>query len=403
MARETDVLIVGGGIAGLATAWWLGRRGDRRVVLVEREEQLGTHSSALNAAILRTTDPDPLVSRLAARGAAFLQAPPSDFAPVPLVDPCGLILLAGAGDGGGDGGGNRGEDAEALVDWVERDAAITRAERLSPAALSRLAPHYAARHDVAFHFPEQGHIDIAALVEGFARGARRAGVEIRTGAKVRELRVTGDRVRGVCLDDGEELVAETTVLAAGGWAGELGRAAGSRVALTPIRRHLVVTAHAPRIEAHWPILWHLSDPFYCKPESGGMMLCGCDETAVHPDRCYRDREVLGMIAEKTARHVPALADAGAAHVWCGMRTMCSDGRFALGFDTDLEGLYWVAGLGGHGMVCGPEVGRLASEEITGEESDDPPFAGPIAELVAGHQPARLVRPVGPVGLVADRV
>ena len=370
MTGETDVLIVGGGIAGLATAWWLGRRGDRRVVLVEREGQLGTHSTALNAAMLRTTDADARVSQLAATSAAFLREPPHGFTEVPLVDPCGMILLAD------------GEAGGALASWVERDAEHTPYVRLERDDLATLAPHYDGVWSHAFLFPDQGHIDIAALVEGFARGARAAGVEIRTGAGVREILVSDGTVEGALLDDGTELRAATVVDAAGGWAGELGARAGSRVELTPIRRHLMVTAPDARVQTRWPILWQLSDAFYCKPESGGMMLCGCDEVAVNPDECLRDDDVRAVIAEKVARQVPSLADAGVAHFWCGMRTMCADGRFALGPDPDVPGLFWVAGLGGHGMVCGAEVGRLAAARIAGEGENEP--------LYGIHDPARLV-------------
>ncbi|MCZ6598715.1 MAG: FAD-dependent oxidoreductase, partial [Planctomycetota bacterium] len=63
------ILIVGGGIAGLATAWFLSRRG-KRVVLLERERRFGAHSSGLNAGILRTVTSDPVATALTQRGAA---------------------------------------------------------------------------------------------------------------------------------------------------------------------------------------------------------------------------------------------------------------------------------------------------------------------------------------------
>ena len=64
-----------------------------------------------------------------------------------------------------------------------------------------------------------------------------------------------------------------------------------------------------------------------------------------------------------------------------MRTLTRDGRFVVGPDPDLEGLFWVAGLGGHGMTCGPEVGRIAAARLCGESSGDP--------MVESLDPARL--------------
>jgi len=100
-------------------------------------------------------------------------------------------------------------------------------------------------------------------------------------------------------------------------------------------------------------------------------LSACDLVDVDPDRCAADPEIREMIAGKATRLLPRHAGAGAANFWCGMRTLTRDGRFAVGRDPDLGGLFWVAGLGGHGMVCGPEIGRIAAELLCGEASDDP--------------------------------
>jgi glycine/D-amino acid oxidase-like deaminating enzyme len=65
-----------------------------------------------------------------------------------------------------------------------------------------------------------------------------------------------------------------------------------------------------------------------------------------------------------------------------MRTLTADGRFAIGPDPDVAGLVWVAGLGGHGMVCGAEVGRLGAAALLGELEREP--------LARALDPARLV-------------
>ena len=73
---------------------------------------------------------------------------------------------------------------------------------------------------------------------------------------MQRLLLRGDAVTGVELEDGATLEAETTVLAAGGWAGRLGVAAGARVALRPTRRHLLVTASDPEVDRTWPVVWN---------------------------------------------------------------------------------------------------------------------------------------------------
>jgi len=366
------VSIVGGGVAGLATAWWLCREPGVRVTLFERDPQLATRSSALNAAILRTLDPDPETTALCERSSDFLRHPPAGFAEHPLVDPVGLVLTAAEGPA-----------AEELAGWVAHCRPASEATALDPAELRERAPFYRGEGHRAWWFPHEGRLDVALLCDAFARGARAGGAELRTGAAgtVAALHVEGGAVRGVRLADDALVQADVVVLAAGGWAGALGRAAGSAVDLTPTRRHLVVTAPTESVDPRWPVVWRHGDAFYCRPESGGLLVCGCDQTVVDdPDRLERDPAVLETVAAKTAQNVPALADAGAAHWWCGLRTMTASGRFAVGPDPAVAGLFWVAGLGGHGMTAGPEAGRLAAALLRGRE---PAGAAALEPVPAG--------------------
>src|SRR5437773_3741717 len=125
MAQER-IVIVGGGIAGLSTAWFLARAGARdragarEIVLVERERALARHATAQNAAILRTAGDDPALLRLAVRSARFLADPPAGFEE-PLLERCGMVLM-------------RAGSREPLCDH-----ASGRPERLTPARLREIA------------------------------------------------------------------------------------------------------------------------------------------------------------------------------------------------------------------------------------------------------------------------
>lgn len=371
MERGVETLIIGGGIAGLATAWHLARRGCGEVLLLEREANLGTQSSGRNAAILRTLGPDPITTSVAQRGAAFLRRPPSGFTEVPLADGTGLILMG------------TGTSADELRGWMGHAEPGT-VEELTPERFRTLAPHLSEDWSFVVYMAHEGRMDIAALLDGFARGARHGGVEIRTRAGVAELLYSGTTVTGARLKDGEELRATRTVLASGGWAGQLGADVGSHVALRPTRRHLMTTAPGQGVQREWPVVWHLGREFYCCPESGGLLLSACDQVDVDPDHCVIDPGMREYIAGKAVQLLPSHADAGEHNLWCGVRTLTDDGRFAVGPDPDVDGLFWVAGLGGHGMVCGPEVGRLAAAWLCGETPQD--------EVALALDPARLARP-----------
>ena len=372
-------LIIGGGIAGLSTAWHLSRLGEgERTVLLEAEAHLASHSSAVNAAILRSLAEDSISTAIGQRSARFLREPPAGFSEAPLVDAFGLLLAAGP------------ERAEDLASWVSamEPSEASHCEPLDADEVLRRAPWFSGDVKQGFWFPEEGRIDIGALVAGFARGARQGGVQIRRGVRVARLLEEHGRVIGARLSSGEEIRAETCVLAAGGWAGALGAAAGSKLRLRPTRRHLMVTAPQADLDRAWPVLWYFGSSeegeFYCRPEGGGFLLCACDITDVDPERYDVDVEVRRLIASKASRYLPDLRDARAAHFWCGVRTLTEDGRFAIGPDPDVEGLFWVAGLGGSGMVCSAEVGRLAAEGLMGSSSDE--------DVMEALSPARLTQP-----------
>ena len=374
-----DVLIIGGGVAGLSTAWHLSRRAGFRVRLLEREGAPGRMATAQNAAILRTFGLDPLTNAIARRGAEFLRRPPTGFAPVALVDRRGFLLFVGA------------EQAQRTLAVLERDpehGALVRA----PREVADLTPYRPRDCAFVLHFREEGQIELGPFVQGLASGAQRAGAEISCGRRVQRLLVEGSRVVGV-VADGDVLRADTVVLAAGAWVVGLARAAGSAVELRPTRRHLLVTQPDDRIRRDGPIFWDDAERFYGRPRDGGLLLCACDGDRVEdPDDCNADPRMAQAILGRAAGRLPSLERTeiergstgfACARLWHGLRTLTADGRFAVGPDPDLEGLFWVAGLGGHGMTCGAEVGRLAAAGLAGDAEGEP-CLGPLA-------PSRLAR------------
>ena len=377
---DANYLIVGGGIAGVATAWSLIRLGAENVTLLERERTLGTQSSGLNAAILRTLSTDPLLAEFSKLGADFLLSPPAEFSPVPLVHSCGLVLTADA------------SGSEALA-RANRSSPELGGVEIDDKRLREWYPSLAIDVDLALYFPREGRIDIAALMAGFESGARKAGARIVTEAEIESLLVEEGRVRGVRLENCDEHFADVTILAAGAWASLLGRAAGSPVELEPRRRHLMVTTPSEDAALGLPVLWHHGEvPFYTRPESGGMLFCACDEQVVHPNRCSTDPNIQEHLAQRASQALPGLALTGIASLWAGMRTFTREGGFAIGRDPELEGLYWVAGLGGHGMVCGGPAGELAARDLLG--------ASPAGPFLDKFSPSRTTSSC-PTSMVGD--
>lgn len=357
--KRRKLIIVGNGIAGAATAWAVARRGLTDVLLLDGATQPGSHSTGRNAAILRTAIPDAALHRLARESAAFYRAPSTDFCPTTLLAANGLFLTA-----------TNGADANALADWISNPGFASGAERHNFAAVRAHHPYFRATEGDAWWLPNEGGLDVHALQQSYLQGAAKMGVEIRARCQVQHLLRDSGRILGVATGAGP-ILAEQVALATGGWAGFLPEELQLPLSFTVCRRHLVVTAADSVIPPHAPVVWNVGqDEFYFRPESGGLLLSGCDHVAVPPAQGeILDRDILPTVAEKALRWLPGLADARFANAWAGMRTFSQDNRFVIGPDPRIEGLQWVAGLGGHGITCSYAVGELAAEWILNHQSN----------------------------------
>jgi glycine/D-amino acid oxidase-like deaminating enzyme len=335
MADTAEVAIIGGGIAGLGLACHLAQAGQQGIVLFDREDQPGTYASGHNAAIARTLTGREAHTTLAVAGRHRL-------AEACLLNASGGLLASLEG--------SRLEPfaAEAARHGVEvhRGAGI-------PLPGLRAAEHLA--------IPGDGVIDIAGLLRTCAEGARAGGADLRFGCAVRGVQPTD---AGFVLDtELGPLRVKSLAIAGGAWAGELGRLAGSRLAFSPLRRSLIWSGAAHPQDEPWA--WWVDRPFYMRPESGGLLLCPCEEEPVPlPPRGRQpetDAAVLEGLFVSLRDLAPHLAERPVTRTWAGLRTFAPDRGFVLGWDPWNPRLFWSAGLGGHGMTCGLAVGALAAD------------------------------------------
>ncbi|MCO5166361.1 MAG: FAD-binding oxidoreductase [Planctomycetes bacterium] len=373
--------VVGGGVAGLATAWWLARRG-HRVTLVEREAGPGVHASGRNAGLVRHVVTDPAALELGRRGAALLFDPPPDLAPAPLARRTGSVLLAGS------------REAPALL----RAAADARAAGVAVDVreASGEAPHGVAPAPgmVAVSTPGDGLARPEAVVEALLRACARAGVDARLGREARVVTAAG-QVAGLAAGD-DEVACDVVVDAAGPWASALAeRAGGAALPLASLRRHLFVATGRPPAPAPW--VWDTERGLYARPwtltgagDAPALLLCACDEDPRPPEDALVEPDARARLAATLQRAAPGLLDLEVRLAWAGLRTFAPDRRFVVGWDPRLAGLFWVAALGGHGLTSALAVGDLAARAVEGQAGDD-------AALLAGLSPARLVATPCPAG------
>jgi glycine/D-amino acid oxidase-like deaminating enzyme len=302
---ETEFLILGAGLAGASTAYHLRRRGVTDLLVVDQAEAPGVHSSGRNAALIRVRVPDPDVSKLARRGVEILRG--EDLAPF---RETGSFLI--------------GHGKDDVSRWF-------------PPARGK-----------GLWCPQDGVVEVAALLENYLRE-----IDVRFGVEVLAMEARGERVVARTRD--ESIVARWVVNAAGAWAARF-----SDLPLSPTNRHLFITPPRTDIDPDWPFVWDDEHGLYFRPESGGLLLCACDEVPATPGDYREDSAVLDRLGELVATHQPGLGELSIMNQWVGQRTFAPDRKFLIGPDPHRPGVFHVSALGGHGVTCSPAIGELAA-------------------------------------------
>jgi D-arginine dehydrogenase len=349
-----DVVIVGGGVAGLSLATALA--GHTSVLLLEREAQLATHASGNNAAIYRPLEDDESSAVLAARSRQLL----AEWLDREVLSCTGVVLASA--------------EPERIAELARRASRQgVRHRVLDRAQLTTLAPSaQGGQLQAGLLLLDGGVFDVEALNAGLAQAASARGARLVTGASVARVLVTSDsdtahpslqKVTGVELDDGTRIETARVVLAAGAWARELGRAVSADVPLVPQRRHLMQLTSDQPPDPSAPVLWRLEDEVYFRAAADGWLASPCDQMPWAAETPPVDPARTQDLLEKLRATAPGLAGAKLSRSWACLRTFASDGELVAGPDARLPGLFWFCGLGGRGLSVSPAVAELVAAEL----------------------------------------
>jgi D-arginine dehydrogenase len=327
--RSTDVVIVGAGYAGCATASALADRGVRAIVL-ERETELGRHASGRGAGLGRQLAEDDDTSALTIRGAAILR----DTYAAHWRPTGGLLTF---------------DDELAAKTYLDRARALDVPHELIDRSAVRA--HWpmmdALPIAAAIHVPRDGVIDVRGLLESYAsRAVIELGVEV---TRIEPLR-GGVRVETAA----GPIDARVVVDAAGPWAGEL----TADPALESFKRHLyIVEATA---SASTPYLWHHgANELYLRPDAGGMLACACDTEVTRAAAQLPSADAdARLLARLPADWRPPIVTR-----WACQRAFAPDRKMRVGRDDKRPWLVWAAALGGHGATASAAVGERAAAAV----------------------------------------
>ncbi|MBN2630256.1 MAG: FAD-binding oxidoreductase [Rhodobacteraceae bacterium] len=355
---NADILIIGGGIAGISLAARLAPHAG--VTLLEAETSLAHHASSRSAALYEPRYGSPTMVELSLASGAFFHAARG------ILSPRGLMMVA-----------KPGED-----EVFRREAGHMHLQDISlDDARAMVPPLHPDLVAMAAYSAEAWDIDTDLLIQGFARDARAAGARIVTDARVSEI---SRGAAGWQVETPAGLFHATILVnASGAWVDQVAMLAGvAPLGFTPFRRSMARIPAPDGLDvSRWPMIFGAGEAWYAKPDAGALIVSPAEEHLMAPHDAWADDMVL---AEGLARYEEMVTTPVTRLLsnWAGLRTFAPDRTMVIGQDPDEPSFFWFAGQGGQGFQSCPAASRLAADLILGRSPDFGP------EVLAALSPQR---------------
>jgi len=343
MTRTADIAVIGAGIAGAGVAAFLAEHA--RVLLIEREDRPGYHSTGRSAAIFIESYGNAAIRALNRASRDWFLAPPIeelDRSPFSRRD---VLYICAPGEGG---------KLDALCADNPHLLPLTARETVGRVPILR--PEGVLRGALE---TSSYDIDVASLHQAWLARLKHLGSDLVCDAPVTALGRKGGLWR---IDTPQGSVeAPIVVDAAGAWADEVAALAGlGPMGLTPCRRTAaILPAPAGHDVAGWPCFATVEETWYAKPEAGKLLVSPADQDPVPPHDVFVDDMVLAEGLDRY-EHAVTVPVTRVERSWAGLRTFAPDKTPVAGYDPRTEGFFWLAGQGGYGIQTAPALSLLAS-------------------------------------------
>jgi 4-methylaminobutanoate oxidase (formaldehyde-forming) len=365
MSSAFDVVVIGGGVAGLSTAMQLATRGST-VIVLERE-RLGNGSTGRAAGLLGQLRGTAEHTRMLMDGVQIVKDLEQQ-ADVEIFVQTGSLRIA-----------ETPERAKEICDLVEMGKSIGfDIDHMLPVEVAEKLP-YMRTDDLidACYCPTDGHLQPAELVQAYTKVGKKHGVEYRSNCPVEQIMVQGGKVYGVKTAGGE-YHAPVVVNATGPWSYLVAGMVDTALPTAAMGHHYLTTRPDPGVpvDRMSPAVRDRHHRLYTRPESGGLIVgmyeaepmeYDAEELPVDFDmsalKAPRDDYNLAMLIHSAQQRFPWINERTPMAITKGIMTFTPDGKPFCGEMPNVQGLYHCAGFSGHGIVQSPAIGVIMAELI----------------------------------------
>jgi glycine oxidase len=344
-----NIVVVGGGVIGLAIARALALRGVRDICLIERAS-LGTESSFAAAGMLapqaEADSRDDLFELLVQSRDLYpnFAAELRDETGIDIeLDTTGTLYLAFTD--------HDQAEIEKRFDWQTR--AGLHVEKLTPHEARLVEPCVGTNVVGALRFPGDIQVENRRLLSALTNSVAQLDVHVVTGVNVASLAIQRGRITGVQTSEGL-IGCSTAIVAAGAWTGFI----DSRVKLEPVRGQMVCLVAKPQLTRH--VIY--SPRGYIVPRQDGRLLAGSTSERAG---FAKDVTVGGVttILRNAQEISPAISALPIADTWAGLRPRAADGLPVLGACDEIGGLVYATGHYRNGILLTPITADLIAKTI----------------------------------------
>jgi len=352
LPTTADIVIIGGGVMGASTLYHLASRGQKNVVLLEKDEFFGQGATGRCAGGVRYQFSTEINVRLSLESLPMLERFNEEIGQEIDYRHCGYLIVC-----------TDEKDATTFKHNVDLQHSLgVETEWLDGDEVRKRLPLFNFEDAIAATFNQKdGLVDPNSVVAGYIGAALKLGGRAFNNVEVTGIKVESGRVS--CVETNKGFIAAPLVVnAAGPWAGLVGEMAEVKIPITSLRRQMFTTTPLPEISVDFPFVIDFAQSLYFHREGDGLLIGMSNQNEKHGFNQNVDEDFELVNLEAGIARLPIVEKAGMVSHWAGLYEVTPDAHPFFG-KTPVDGFLVVGGFSGHGFMHGPISGKLMTELI----------------------------------------